>query len=204
MPVEDVFSIQGSWYRRHARPSRARSSVDVGEEDRDRRPLRRIRLRRRPCTGVEMFNVSSSTRGPGWRQLSACLLRGIEKEDVERGQVLAEARRSTASARQVHRRGDYVPTKEEGGRHTPFFKGLPAPVLLPYHRRDWFHPELVQTCSQMVHAWRQHQHDRRPSITAHRHGQRASASQSARADRTVGSPALWTTGHRVATGFDGS
>ena len=65
------------------------------------------------------------------------LLRGTKKEEVERGQVLAKPGRITPHTdfeAQV-----YVLTKEEGGRHKPFFAELPAAVLLPDHRRDRAH-----------------------------------------------------------------
>ena len=65
---------------------------------------------------------------------AALLLRGIEREDVERGKVLAKPGSITPHT-QVH--GEvYVLKKEEGGRHTPFFSGLSSAVLLPHHRRD--------------------------------------------------------------------
>jgi len=62
------------------------------------------------------------------------LLRGIAKEDVERGMVLAKPGSITPH---TQFKGEiYVLSKEEGGRHTPFFNGLPSSVLLPYDGRN--------------------------------------------------------------------
>ena len=62
------------------------------------------------------------------------LLRGVEKKDVERGQVIAKPGSITPHTK--FKAEVYVLTKEEGGRHTPFFNGLPAAVLLPDDGRD--------------------------------------------------------------------
>ena len=64
------------------------------------------------------------------------LLRGIAKEDVERGMVLAKP--GSITPHTTFKGEIYVLSKEEGGRHTPFFDGYRPQVLLPYHRRDWF------------------------------------------------------------------
>ena len=63
-----------------------------------------------------------------------CLLRGIEREDVERGQVLAKP--GSITPHTEFESEVYVLKKEEGGRHTPFFNGLPAAVLHPDDGRD--------------------------------------------------------------------
>jgi len=62
------------------------------------------------------------------------LLRGTEKEDVERGQVVCKPASITPHTK--FKAEAYVLTKEEGGRHTPFFLGLPAAVLLPDDGRN--------------------------------------------------------------------
>ncbi len=62
------------------------------------------------------------------------LLRGTKREEVERGQVLAHPGSITPHTK--FEAEVYVLTKEEGGRHTPFFKGYRPTVLLPNHRRN--------------------------------------------------------------------
>ena len=84
------------------------------------------------CTGVEMFRKLLD-RGEAGDNIGA-LLRGIDREAVERGQVLCKpgsVTRTPSSKAEA-----YILTKEEGGRHTPFFAQLSASVLLPYNRRD--------------------------------------------------------------------
>ena len=70
-------------------------------------------------TGVEMFHKTLDEAEPG--DAVGCLLRGVDRDDIERGQVLAKPasiKPSKSAEAQV-----YVLTKEEGGRHTPFFTG---------------------------------------------------------------------------------
>jgi elongation factor Tu len=75
--------------------------------------------RKTVVTGVEMFHKTLEIGEPG--DAVGCLLRGIEREDVERGQVLAAPGSVTPH---THFEAEvYVLTKEEGGRHTPFFNG---------------------------------------------------------------------------------
>ena len=62
------------------------------------------------------------------------LLRGVEKDDVERGQVLCKP--GSIKPHTKFEAEVYVLTKEEGGRHTPFFTGYKPAVLLPHDRRD--------------------------------------------------------------------
>ena len=86
------------------------------------------------CTGVEMFRKIMDEGQAG--DNVGLLLRGMDKERVERGMVLAKPGSVTPHTKfkgQV-----YVLTKEEGGRHTPFFNGLPSPVLLPHDGRDGY------------------------------------------------------------------
>ncbi len=114
MPIEDVFGIKGRGTVVTGRVERGK--VKTGEE---------IEIvgfgdtRKTVVTGVEMFRklLDEGVAGDN----VGCLLRGIERDDVERGQVLAKPgsiRPGTKFAAEV-----YVLSKEEGGRHTPFFNG---------------------------------------------------------------------------------
>jgi len=114
MPVEDVFSISGRGTVVTGRVERGK--VKVGEE---------IEIvgfgptRKTVVTGVEMFKKLLD-EGQAGDNIGA-LLRGIDKESVERGQVLAK---SGSILPHTKFKGEvYVLTKEEGGRHTPFFNG---------------------------------------------------------------------------------
>jgi elongation factor Tu len=114
MPVEDVFSISG---RGTVATGRVESgAIKVGDE------VERVGIREtRKCvvTGVEMFRKILDQAQAG--DNVGLLLRGMEKEDVERGMVLAKPKSITPHTKF---KGEvYVLTKEEGGRHTPFFKG---------------------------------------------------------------------------------
>jgi len=114
MPVEDVFSISGRGTVVTGRVERGK--VKVGEE---------IEIvgfgptRKTVVTGVEMFKKLLD-EGQAGDNIGA-LLRGIDKDAVERGQVLAKGGSITPHTKF---KGEvYVLTKEEGGRHTPFFNG---------------------------------------------------------------------------------
>ncbi len=93
-----------------------RGTIKVGEEI----EIVGIReTRKTVVTGVEMFHKTLDYGEPG--DAIGCLLRGIERDDVERGQVLAKP-----GSIKPHTRAEaevYVLSKEEGGRHTPFFTG---------------------------------------------------------------------------------
>jgi elongation factor Tu len=114
MPVEDVFSIKGRGTVGTGRIERG--IVKVGDE------VEIIGLhapvgRKTVVTGVEMFNKTLEEGIPG--DNVGCLLRGVEKTGLERGQVLAKPGSITPHTKFL---GEvYVLTKEEGGRHTPFF-----------------------------------------------------------------------------------
>ncbi len=114
MPIEDIFSIEGRGTVVTGRIERG--TVNVGSE------VEIIGLRdtqKTTVTGIEMFNkqLDKGTAGDN----AGVLLRGTKKEDVERGQVLAAPGSITPHS---EFEGEiYVLTKEEGGRHTPFFKG---------------------------------------------------------------------------------
>lgn len=114
MPIEDVFGIKGRGTVVTGRVERG--VVKVGDEI----EIVGIReTRRTVVTGVEMFHKTLEMGEPG--DAIGCLLRGIERDDVERGQVLAAPGSITPH---THFEGEvYVLTKEEGGRHTPFFNG---------------------------------------------------------------------------------
>jgi elongation factor Tu len=114
MPVEDVFSISGRGTVVTGRVERG--IVKVGEE------IEIIGLRpttKTVVTGVEMFRKLLD-QGEAGDNIGA-LLRGTKKEEVERGQVLAHP--GTVTPHKKFKGSAYILTKEEGGRHTPFFKG---------------------------------------------------------------------------------
>jgi elongation factor Tu len=115
MPIEDVFSIKGRGTVITGRIERGR--VKVGDE------VEIVGLRndtkRTVVTGIEMFNKTLDSGEPG--DNAGCLLRGIEKDDVERGMVLCKPGSITPHTK--FEAEVYVLTKEEGGRHTPFFTG---------------------------------------------------------------------------------
>ncbi len=114
MPIEDIFSISGRGTVVTGRIERG--IVKVGEE------MEIVGIRdtmKRVVTGVEMFKKLLDEGQAG--DNVGLLLRGTDKEDVERGQVVAKA--GTITPHTKFRAEAYVLTKEEGGRHTPFFKG---------------------------------------------------------------------------------
>jgi elongation factor Tu len=114
MPIEDVFGIKG------------RGTVVTGRVERGVvKPGEEVEIvgfgetRKTVCTGVEMFQKTLDEGEAG--DNVGCLLRGVERDDVERGQVLAKPGSITP-----HTDFDsevYCLSKEEGGRHTPFFNG---------------------------------------------------------------------------------
>ncbi|MFA5088039.1 MAG: elongation factor Tu [Candidatus Omnitrophota bacterium] len=115
MAVEDVFSISGRGTVATGRIERGR--VKVGEEV-DVVGLR-PQVSKTVVTGVEMFRKELDEGQAG--DNVGLLLRGVEKDDIERGMVLAKPGSITPHTHFKAR--VYVLTKEEGGRHTPFFKG---------------------------------------------------------------------------------
>jgi elongation factor Tu len=114
MPIEDVFSIKG------------RGTVVTGRVERGTvKPMEEVEIvglretRKTVCTGVEMFRKTLDAGIAG--DNVGCLLRGIDREEVERGMVLAKpgsVKPHTAFEGEV-----YVLRRDEGGRHTPFFSG---------------------------------------------------------------------------------
>jgi elongation factor Tu len=114
MPIEDVFSISGRGTVVTGRIERGR--VKVGEE------VAIVGIKdttKTICTGVEMFRKLLDEGQAG--DNVGVLLRGTKREEVERGQVLAKPGSITPHTK--FEAEVYVLTKEEGGRHTPFFKG---------------------------------------------------------------------------------
>ena len=115
MAIEDVFSIEGRGTVCTGRIERG--IVKVGDE------IEIIGLtaapRKTTVTGVEMFNKSLDQGQAG--DNVGCLLRGIKREEIERGQVLAKPGSITPHTK--FEAEVYVLSKEEGGRHTPFFSG---------------------------------------------------------------------------------
>ena len=114
MPIEDIFAIKG------------RGTVVTGRVERGvLKPGDEIEIvgigetRRTVVTSMEMFHKMLDSVEPG--DAVGCLLRGIDKDEVERGQVLAKP--GSVKARATFKAEVYVLTKEEGGRHTPFFPG---------------------------------------------------------------------------------
>ncbi len=114
MPIEDVFSISGRGTVVTGRIERG--VIKVGEE------VEIVGIRpttKTTVTGIEMFRKLLDEGRAG--DNAGCLLRGTKKEEVERGQVLAKP--GTVNPHKKFKCEAYVLTKEEGGRHTPFFNG---------------------------------------------------------------------------------
>lgn len=115
MPIEDVFSITGRGTVATGRVERGTIKVQdeveiVGLRDQARKTV---------CTGVEMFRKMLDQAEAG--DNIGVLLRGVERKEVERGQVLAKP--GSIKPHTKFEAEVYVLTKEEGGRHTPFFSG---------------------------------------------------------------------------------
>ena len=114
MPVEDVFSISGRGTVVTGRVERG--VIKVGEE------LEIIGIRettKTTCTGVEMFRKLLDEGRAG--ENVGVLLRGTKRDDVERGQILAKP--GSVTPHTTFEAEVYILSKDEGGRHTPFFKG---------------------------------------------------------------------------------
>ncbi|GBE16266.1 elongation factor Tu [bacterium BMS3Abin15] len=114
MPIEDIFSIEGRGTVVTGRIERGIVNINEEVEIVGIKPTQKTVV-----TGIEMFNKSLDKGQAG--DNAGVLLRGTKKEEIERGQVLAKPGSITP-----HTEFDsevYILTKEEGGRHTPFFKG---------------------------------------------------------------------------------
>jgi len=114
MPIEDVFSIKGRGTVVTGRVTRGRVRVNEEVEIVGIKPTKKTVV-----TGVEMFRKTLDEGQAG--DNVGILLRGVEKDEVERGQVLAKP--GTTTPHTKFEAEVYILTKEEGGRHTPFFTG---------------------------------------------------------------------------------
>ena len=114
MPIEDVFGIKGRGTVVTGRVERGRVKTGETIEIVGIQPTRSVVV-----TGVEMFQKTLDEGVAG--DNVGCLLRGIDRDDVERGQVLAKPGSITPHTKFMSE--VYVLSKEEGGRHTPFFQG---------------------------------------------------------------------------------
>ena len=114
MPVEDIFTIQGRGTVATGRVERGKVKVNETVEIVGIRPTTKTVV-----TGVEMFKklLDEGVAGDN----VGLLLRGVERKDIERGQVIAKPGSITPHTK--FKAEAYVLTKEEGGRHTPFFTG---------------------------------------------------------------------------------
>ncbi len=114
MPIEDIFSIEGRGTVVTGRIERGKVKVNEEVEVIGLRPTQKTVV-----TGIEMFNklLDEGIAGDN----VGILLRGLKKEDVERGQVVAKP--ASVTPHTEFEAEVYVLSKEEGGRHTPFFKG---------------------------------------------------------------------------------
>ena len=112
LAVEDVFTIQGRGTVATGRVESGKISLNEEVEIVGIRPTRKTVV-----TGVEMFNKSMDSAQAG--DNIGALLRGVKRDDIERGQVLAKPATITPHTR--FKAEVYVLSKEEGGRHTPFF-----------------------------------------------------------------------------------
>ena len=114
MPIEDIFTIEGRGTVVTGRIERGKINLNDEVEIVGLRPVQKTTV-----TGIEMFNKQLDHGEAG--DNAGILLRGLKKEDVERGQVLAEP--GSITPHTEFESEVYILTKEEGGRHTPFFKG---------------------------------------------------------------------------------
>ena len=113
LAVEDVFTIQGRGTVATGRVESGKIALNEEIEVVGIRPTRKTVV-----TGVEMFNKSMDSAQAG--DNIGALLRGVKRDDIERGQVLAKPNSITPHTR--FKAEVYVLIKEEGGRHTPFFR----------------------------------------------------------------------------------
>src|SRR5438094_7704653 len=147
MPIEDVFTITG-------RGTVVTGRIEQGQiNSGDTVEIVGIHpeVASTVVTGLEMFNKTLDFAQAG--DNAGVLLRGTKREEVERGQVLAKPKSITPH---THFKAEvYVLSKEEGGRHTPFFNGY-RPVLLPDDGRDRL--DQAPGGPGDGHAGRQHEH----------------------------------------------
>ena len=153
MSIEDVFSIKGRGTVGTGRIEAGKCKV--GDEVEIVGLMKAAR--KTTVTGVEMFNKTLDSGIAG--DNVGVLLRGIEKGDLERGQVLAKPGSITPHTK--FEGSIYVLSKDEGGRHTPFFFRVTSrrTVLFPYHGRDR---------RRQAARWRRNVHARRQRQSHHR------------------------------------
>ena len=176
MPIEDVFSIKGRGTVGTGRIERGKikvgDAVEIVGFNANKNSV---------VTGVEMFQKTLDEGQAG--DNVGVLLRGVEKNDLERGQVVCKPGSITPHTK--FEAEVYVLSQGRGRPAHPVLQGLSAPVLLPDDRRDRLGPQPAvggQQRGRDVHAGRQHQDDRR-AAHADRHGGEASGSPSAKAAR---------------------
>ncbi|MFH0906711.1 MAG: elongation factor Tu [bacterium] len=114
MPIEDIFSIEGRGTVATGRIERGKIKVNEEVEVVGMRDTKKVVV-----TGIEMFNKSLDEGRAG--DNAGILLRGIKREEIERGQVLVKP--GSVTPHKEFEGEIYILSKEEGGRHTPFFKG---------------------------------------------------------------------------------
>jgi elongation factor Tu len=114
MPIEDIFSIEGRGTVVTGRIERGQIKINEEIEIVGIRPTTKTVV-----TGIEMFNKQLDSGMAG--DNAGILLRGTKKDEVERGQVLAKP--GSITPHTEFEAECYILNKEEGGRHTPFFKG---------------------------------------------------------------------------------
>jgi elongation factor Tu len=153
MPIEDVFTIQGRGTVVTGRIERG--IIKVGDEV----EIVGIRdTRKTVVTGVEMFNKTLDEGQAG--DNVGCLLRGIEKKEVERGQVLAKP--GTITPHKKFKAQIYALTTQEGGRHSPFFTGyrpqfyfrttdITGTVELPEERQMVMPGDTCELTIELIH-----------------------------------------------------
>ena len=159
MPIEDVFTITGRGTVVTGRVEQGQ--IKIGDE------IEIVgiheKVEKTVVTGVEMFQKTLDAAQAG--DNAGALLRGVKREEVERGQVLAKP--GSITPHTDFEAEIYVLTKDEGGRHTPFFSKLPPAVLLPHDGRD--RRDHAARGPGDGHARRQHADDGRAD-PADRHG----------------------------------
>ena len=159
MPIEDVFTITG-------RGTVVTGRIEQGKiESGNEVEIVGIheKVEKTVVTGLEMFQKTLDYAQAG--DNAGALLRGTKREEVERGQVLAKPGSITPHTQ--FKAEVYVLSKDEGGRHTPFFNGYRPAVLLPHDGRDRL--DQAPGGPGDGHAGRQHEHGDRAD-PADRHG----------------------------------
>ncbi|HRT39809.1 MAG TPA: elongation factor Tu [Candidatus Woesebacteria bacterium] len=121
MPIEDVFSIKGRGTVATGRIGRGKVKINDEVEIVGLRPTKKVVV-----TGVEMFHKQLEEGQAG--DNVGLLLRGVEKDDIERGQVVAKS--GTITPHTQFKAEIYLLKKEEGGRHTPVFTGYRPQVFI--------------------------------------------------------------------------